>query len=97
MIGTLSGDTLTYGQGKVYRDGSLGCVGCAGIGMATGPGASIRDGSLGMAVGPGQSYRDGSLGQTGVSLSGKFLAGLALGALAIWLYKRPPKFLRAKS
>jgi hypothetical protein len=89
MLGTLSGDTLSYGQGKAYRDGSLGCIGCGAVSL---PGA-YRDGSLGMAVGPGAAYRSGSLG-LGISLGGNFVWGLLLAGSVTYLLKRPPKFLK---
>ena len=90
MIGTLAGDTLTYGPGRTYRDGSLGCIGCGAIAQ---PGA-YRSGSLGLVSGSGRVYRSGSLGTTGLDISGKFVFGLLLGAVGVYLVKRPPKFLR---
>lgn len=63
MIGTLQGDTLQTGPGRVYRDGSLGCIGCGAV-LQSGPGYAYKDGSLGgqLATGPGRAIRDGSLG-----------------------------------
>lgn len=63
MLGMLAGDTLQTGPGRVYKDGSLGCIGCGAV-LQSGPGYAFKDGSLGgqLATGPGRAIRDGSLG-----------------------------------
>jgi len=68
-LGTLAGNTLQTGPGRVYRDGSLGCIGCGAV-LQSGAGVAFKDGSLGgqLASGPGSAYREGVLGgpmQTG--------------------------------
>jgi len=55
-LGTLAGNTLQTGPGRVYRDGSLGCIGCGAV-LQSGAGVAFKDGSLGgqLASGPGSA------------------------------------------